>query len=99
MPQPDYNVHATALTAYAIAWGFLCKLGEKGVLAPQEIMAKGKCQSDLRPLIIDNLVTQQWVSGTRIFHRTSSRFSPRLYVLEKQCWQVTFREIEIPNWY
>jgi hypothetical protein len=38
MPQPDYNVHATALTAYAIAWGFLCKLGEKGVLAPQEIM-------------------------------------------------------------
>jgi len=38
MAQPSYNVHATAITAYAVTWGFLCKLGEKGVLAPQEII-------------------------------------------------------------
>jgi hypothetical protein len=38
MAQPGYNVHATAITAYAISWGFLIKLGEKGILTPQEIM-------------------------------------------------------------
>jgi transcriptional regulator GlxA family with amidase domain len=38
MPQPGYNVHATAITAYAISWGFLMKLGEKGVLTPVEII-------------------------------------------------------------
>jgi hypothetical protein len=38
MPQPSYNVHGTAITAYAIAWGFLLKLGEKGILSRQEIV-------------------------------------------------------------
>jgi hypothetical protein len=38
MPQPAYNVHATAITAYAISWGFLLKLGEKGILSPDEII-------------------------------------------------------------
>ena len=38
MPQPAYNVHATAITAYAISWGFLTKLGEKGILTPEEII-------------------------------------------------------------
>jgi hypothetical protein len=38
MPQPAYNVHATALTAYAMSWGVLMKLGEKGVLAREEII-------------------------------------------------------------
>jgi hypothetical protein len=38
MPQPSYNVHATAITAYAIAWGFLLKLGEKGLLTRQEMI-------------------------------------------------------------
>jgi hypothetical protein len=38
MSQPGYNVHATAITAYAIAWGFMMKLGEKGILTPQEII-------------------------------------------------------------
>jgi hypothetical protein len=38
MPQPSYNVHATAITSYAIAWGFLLKLGEKSLLSRQEIM-------------------------------------------------------------
>jgi hypothetical protein len=38
MTQPSYNVHATAITAYAISWGFLTKLGGKGILSPQEII-------------------------------------------------------------
>ena len=38
MPQPAYNVHATAITAYAMSWGFLMKLGEKGILSPEEII-------------------------------------------------------------
>jgi hypothetical protein len=38
MPQQSFNVHATAITAYAITWGFLCKLGEKGVLTREEII-------------------------------------------------------------
>ena len=38
MPQPGYNVHATAITAYAVTWGFMMKLGEKGILTPQEII-------------------------------------------------------------
>lgn len=38
MPQPSYNVHATSITAYAICWGFLIKLGEKGLLTRQEIL-------------------------------------------------------------
>jgi hypothetical protein len=38
MPQSAYNVHATALTAYAISWGFLLKLGERGILTPEEII-------------------------------------------------------------
>lgn len=36
MPQPACNVHATALTAYAVMWGMLTKLGEKGLLSVQE---------------------------------------------------------------
>jgi hypothetical protein len=38
MPQPSYNVHATSITAYAICWGFLMKLGEKGLLTRQEVL-------------------------------------------------------------
>jgi hypothetical protein len=36
--QPSYNVHATAITAYAVTWGLMMKLGEKGILTPQEIV-------------------------------------------------------------
>lgn len=38
MPQPSYNVHATSITSYALAWGFLCELGRKGILTPQEVI-------------------------------------------------------------
>jgi len=38
MPQPSYNVHATAITAYAVTWGLMMKLGERGILTPQEII-------------------------------------------------------------
>lgn len=38
MPQPSYNVHATAITACAVTWGLMMKLGERGILTPQEII-------------------------------------------------------------
>ena len=36
MAEFAYNVHGTAITAYAISWGLLMKLGEKGLLSRQE---------------------------------------------------------------
>jgi hypothetical protein len=38
MTTPFDDAHATAITAYAVSWGFLMKLGEKGILTPQEII-------------------------------------------------------------
>jgi hypothetical protein len=36
MAQSIHNFHATAITAYAVSWGLLMKLGEKGILNRQE---------------------------------------------------------------
>ena len=36
MAESAYNVHGTAITAYAISWGLLMKLGERGLLSRQE---------------------------------------------------------------